>query len=145
MADGERLVPGLGVAGGRAGGTSRVALKPGCEGAREIRPFCDDNSWQAGDLARIYTTGGGGWGDPLERKILLVEKDVRGGFVSLESARSEYGVSVDPETLKADCRGTLASREDLQQTREQPKLFHRFNYFDHGEEERRWIERGLPL
>ena len=136
--------PAWGVAGGKAGGTSRVVLNPGCEGETGIRPFSDDNPWQAGDMVRIYTAGGGGWGDPLEREIPLVEKDVRGGFVSVESARSEYGVVIDPETLKADGPGTLAFRNDLRRTREQPKLFHRFIYFDEDEEERRWIERNLP-
>ena len=125
--------PAWGVAGGKAGGTSQVLFNPGSDGEREIRPFSDDNPWQAGDVVRIYSAGGGGWGDPLEREIPLVEKDVRGGFVSLASARSEYGVVIDPETLKADGPGTLAFRNDLRQTREQPKLFHRFIYFDEEE------------
>ena len=136
--------PAWGVAGGKAGGTSKVILNPGCEGERNIRPFSDDNPWQAGDLVRIYTAGGGGWGDPLEREIHLVEKDVRGGFVSLKSARSEYGVIIDPETLKIDGPGSLALRKDLRQGRERPKLFHRFIYFEEEEEERRWIEHHLP-
>ena len=48
------------------------------------------------------------------------------------------------ETLKADGPDTAAFRNDLRRTREQPKLFHRFIYFDEEEEERRWIERDLP-
>ena len=121
-----------------------MVLNPGLEDETGIRPFSDDNRWKAGDLVRIYTAGGGGWGDPLERETNLVEKDVRGGFVSLESARSEYGVVIDPETLKADGAGTKAFRKDLTQVREQPKLFHRFIYFDDDEEERRWVEQHLP-
>lgn len=136
--------PAWGVAGGKAGGTSRVLLNPGCGQERDIRPFSDDNFWQAGDLVRIYSAGGGGWGDPLEREIELVERDVRGGFVSLESARAQYGVVIDAETLKADAPGSAAFRKDLRLTREQPKLFHRFIYFDDDDEERRWIERHLP-
>ena len=136
--------PAWGVAGGKAGGTSMVTLNPGREDEREVPPFSDDNPWQAGDLVRIHTAGGGGWGDPLEREISLVEKDVRGGFVSLESARSEYGVAIDSDTLKADGPGSLALRKDLRRVREQPRLFHRFFYFDDEEEERRWIERNMP-
>ena len=136
--------PAWGVAGGKAGGASSVVMNPGCNNERSIRPFSDDNLWYAGDLVRIYTAGGGGWGDPLERDIDLVEKDVRGGFVSLESARSEYGIIIDPETLKADSAGSRAFRKDLRQTREQPKLFHRFIYFDDDDEERQWIEHHLP-
>ena len=136
--------PAWGVSGGKAGGTSSVILNPGRADEREVRPFSDDNPWQAGDLVRIQTAGGGGWGDPLEREIHLVEKDVRGGFVSLKSARSEYGVVVDPVSLQADVSGSLALRKDLRQVRERPKLFHRFIYFDDEEEERRWIERHMP-
>ncbi|MCY4366561.1 MAG: hydantoinase B/oxoprolinase family protein [Chloroflexi bacterium] len=136
--------PAWGIAGGKAGGTSRVLLNPGQQGERDIRPFSDDNRWVAGDLVRLYTAGGGGWGDPLERDVDLVEKDVRGGFVSLEAARSEYGVVIDPLSQKADAQGTRAFREDLRRTREQPKMFHRFIYFDDDEEERRWIETHMP-
>ena len=136
--------PAWGVSGGKAGGTSSVILNPGRADEREVRPFSDDNPWQAGDLVRIHTAGGGGWGDPLEREIHLVEKDVRGGFVSLKSAHSDYGVVVDPDSLKADVSGSLALRKDLRQVREQPKLFHRFIYFDDEAEERRWIERHMP-
>ena len=52
--------PAWGVAGRKAGGTSSVVLNPGCDSERQIRPFSDDNLWQAGDLVRIYTAGGGG-------------------------------------------------------------------------------------
>ena len=38
--------------------------------------------------------GGGGWGDPLERDPQRVLDDVRDGFVSIDAARSEYGVVV---------------------------------------------------
>ncbi len=62
----------------------------------------DDNPWDAGDMLRIYTAGGGGWSEPLEREIQSVEKDLQGGFVSLDAARSEYGVVIDPEIPKAD-------------------------------------------
>ena len=136
--------PAWGVSGGKAGGTSRVVLNPGQAGERDVPPFSDDNPWQAGDLVRIHTAGGGGWGDPLERGVALVERDVRGGFVSLEAARSEYGVAIDPDTLKADSSGTLALRKDVRHVREQPRLFHRFFYFDDEDEERRWIERNMP-
>ena len=69
-----------------------MVLNPGRDGERQIRPFSDDNPWQAGDLVRIYTAGGGGWGDPLERGIHLVEKDVRGGFVSLNRRVQNMGL-----------------------------------------------------
>ena len=41
---------------------------------------------------RVVTTGGGGWGDPLEREPELVQRDVIEGKVSPEAARDDYGV-----------------------------------------------------
>ena len=41
---------------------------------------------------RVVTTGGGGWGDPLEREPELVQRDVTDGKVSLKAARDDYGV-----------------------------------------------------
>ena len=50
---------------------------------------------QAGDRVRMSTGGGGGYGDPKERPVELVARDVIRGFVSRESARTDYGVSFD--------------------------------------------------
>ena len=47
---------------------------------------------RAGQVIRIRTTGGGGWGDPLTRPYEEVERDLRWGKVSFEGARRDYGV-----------------------------------------------------
>ena len=136
--------PAWGVAGGMAGGTSRVVMNPGTAQEKDVRPFSDDNRWYAGDMVRIYSAGGGGWGDPLERDIALVEKDVRGGFVTLEGALRNYGVVIDPVTSKADAPGSEANRNDLRRRRGKTKMFHRFIYFDEEREEREWVEQNMP-
>ena len=46
-----------------------------------------------GDIVRLMTGGGGGWGDPRTREPELVEEDVRNGFLSEEQARRTYGWS----------------------------------------------------
>jgi N-methylhydantoinase B len=46
--------------------------------------------------------GGGGYGDPFQRPLEKVLKDVRNGFVSIEKAKSEYGVVIDPLTFQVD-------------------------------------------
>lgn len=38
--------------------------------------------------------------------------DVQGGYVSVEAARADYGVVVDPSTLVVDEDATLALRGD---------------------------------
>lgn len=40
--------------------------------------------------------GGGGWGDPLERDPRLVREDVLDEYLSIEGARRDYGVVLDP-------------------------------------------------
>jgi N-methylhydantoinase B len=50
----------------------------------------------AGDALVIDSGGGGGYGLPWERPAEQVALDVREGYVSLEQARSEYGVVLVP-------------------------------------------------
>ena len=58
----------------------------------------------------IDAPGGGGYGDPLERDPELVVKDVTDGYVSLAAAAEQYGVVMDPETLKVDVGATREKR-----------------------------------
>ena len=136
--------PAWGVAGGMGGGMSRVILNPGTPQEREIRAFSDDNHWKRGDLVRIYTAGGGGWGDPLEREPERVLDDVKDGFVSVQSALDNYGVVMDPAGTAVDAAGTEARRRDIRRARGGTKLFHRFNYFDTESEELEWVNRNIP-
>ena len=51
---------------------------------------------QAGDGFLVEVGGGGGFGNPLERDPNRVVADVCSGYVSLEAARRDYGVVIDP-------------------------------------------------
>jgi len=55
-----------------------------------------------GDVVIMDAAGGGGYGDPLERELALVERDVADGYVSIDRANADYGAVVDPRTMKAD-------------------------------------------
>ena len=138
------LFPAWGVAGGMAGGLSRVVLNPDTPDEREIRAFSDDNHWKRGDLVRIYTAGGGGWGDPLDRDLALVSDDVQDGFVSVEAARRHYGVVMDPETLAVDAEASETERERIREARGETRMFHRFTYFQTDVEELDWVNRNIP-
>jgi N-methylhydantoinase B len=50
-----------------------------------------------GDVIRIHTGNGGGYGDPRRRLRELVLDDLRNGYVTREQARSVYGL--DPDEL----------------------------------------------
>ena len=81
-----------GVKGGKAGAPFQVTIDPGGPEEREVDALADAEPIRAGQVVRIRTTGGGGWGDPLERPYDEVERDLRWGKVSFEGARTAYGV-----------------------------------------------------
>ena len=61
-------------------------------------------SGHEGDEFDRPSSGGGGFGDPLERDPALVLEDVIDDYVSLERARKDYGVvinAIDPENLRS--------------------------------------------
>jgi N-methylhydantoinase B len=64
----------------------------------------------AGGVVSLRTGGGGGCGDPLERDVGAVRRDVVAGYVSAEQARTAYGVVVDPQTLTVDEASTRRLR-----------------------------------
>jgi len=66
---------------------------------------------EPGDRITFVSAGGGGYGNPFERDAKLVEKDVRYGYVSIERARQDYRVIIDPESLTLDLDATLQLRK----------------------------------
>jgi N-methylhydantoinase B len=54
---------------------------------------------QEGDVVRLITGTGGGWGSPLDRPADVVADDVRNGYITVEMAKKDYGVTVDPENF----------------------------------------------
>jgi N-methylhydantoinase B/oxoprolinase/acetone carboxylase alpha subunit len=47
------------------------------------------------DMLVVEMPGGGGFGNPLERDLETVARDVRYGLVSIDAAKRDYGVVVD--------------------------------------------------
>ena len=98
-----------------------------------LAPMSDGNVMRRGDVVRLSTSGGGGWGDPLDRAAERVRRDVAGGFVSRESARDDYGVVLDAVGV-VDATATA----ELRASRRGPvRMFHRNGYFGPPVETRR--------
>jgi N-methylhydantoinase B len=93
IADRSRLAC-WGVAGGRAGRPFEVVIDPGGPAERAVDALADAEPVLAGEVIRIRTTGGGGWGDPLDRPYDEVLRDLRWHKVSVAGARDDYGVVV---------------------------------------------------
>jgi N-methylhydantoinase B len=108
-----------GVNGGRAGRPFRVEVA-----GVPMEGLVDDHPVRAGELVRIRTTGGGGWGDPLNRPPEKVAADVRDGKVSVEGAREDYGVVLGAGG-QADLDATASLRARLRADREPAAFFDR--------------------
>ena len=103
-----------GVKGGLAGKPFQVTIDPGGPNEREVDALADAEPIKAGEVVRIRTTGGGGWGDPLARDPEMVVRDVVWRKVSPEAALADYGVvltgSLDDDSLGHDADATAAER-----------------------------------
>jgi N-methylhydantoinase B len=101
-----------GVAGGGCGKSGRAVLNPGTKKEIDIGKI-DVLEMRHGDLLRMVTPAGGGFGDPLERDVERVVADVRDGLVSTARAREDYGVVIDENGLDAKATARLrAARQD---------------------------------
>jgi N-methylhydantoinase B/oxoprolinase/acetone carboxylase alpha subunit len=94
-----------GLFGGKPGSLARFLVngEPGNPyGLTQLKP---------GDEVIMDAAGGGGYGNPRERDVELVERDVVEGYVSVESAREDYGVVFDPEKMAVDPEATAQLRK----------------------------------
>ena len=101
--------PADGLVGGKPGAKSKFLING------EPKDPGTLNFANPGDVITFHNPGGGGYGDPLERDPELVESDVISGYVSLEKAREDYGVIIDPETMKLDLGATQRLRDSIRQ------------------------------
>ena len=93
---GRYIYPAEGLFGGKAGTKAQFLVngRPGNSyGLTQMKP---------GDVVTIDAPGGGGYGNPLERDVDMVVNDVKQGYVSIKSAKNNYGVVIDPQTNEAD-------------------------------------------
>lgn len=119
-----------GVNGGKAGVCYSVDVSS--NGVTSPMPgMVDQVLVSAGSSIRIRTTGGGGWGDPLERDPAEVAYDVLCGVVSEEAARAEYGVELtrDGPRVEPDLDATVALRAELKSARPPLPLYDRGSGF----------------
>ncbi len=116
-----------GVKGGKAGAPFQVTIDPGGPEERDVDALADAEFVRAGQVIRIRTTGGGGWGDPLERPYDEIERDLRWGKVSFDGARTAYGVvaSGDQDDPVIDVEASDRLRERMRAERGEEPFFDR--------------------
>ena len=67
---------------------------------------------EKGDLIRAVLPGAGGFGDPYERDVDKVMEDVNKELVTLDAARNDYGVVIEPKQMKVDLEATRKLRQE---------------------------------
>ena len=102
---GRYIYPPQGMFGGEDASLATY-LKNGENADPSGMTFCEP-----GDTITFVSAGGGGYGNPFERDPKAVERDVEYGYVSVEKAKKDYGVIIDPESLKVDLDATLNLRK----------------------------------
>jgi N-methylhydantoinase B len=104
MQAGRFVYPPEGLFGGKPGARAQFLVNgvPGNPfGLTQLKP---------GDVVTIDAAGAGGYGNPLNRDPQRVESDVTEGYVSLDRARHDYGVVINPATTKVDLEETRKLR-----------------------------------
>jgi N-methylhydantoinase B len=118
-----------GVKGGKAGRSFEVTVDVGGPDERTVDALADAEVVKAGQVIRIRTTGGGGWGDPLDRPYAEVERDLRWGKVSFDGARRDYGVvaggDLDEPLIDVEASDALRAQRREERATDQP-------FFDRG-------------
>jgi N-methylhydantoinase B len=91
--DGKKTAP-YGLFGGRPGTCNLAYINEGAAVQRELKAK-ETVQLKKGDTYTSYPSGGGGWGDPMERDPESVRDDARNEIISRESAEKIYGVALE--------------------------------------------------
>lgn len=97
--EGQRTPSGYGVHGGGLGAAGHVEFQ--IDGAAWVPPQFGTGRVGPTEI-KIESPAGGGWGDPKRRRPESVLLDVRNGVVSMETARTIYGVAITSDGRAID-------------------------------------------
>jgi N-methylhydantoinase B len=105
------VTPAWGLFGGKDAAGPDVVVNPGREG--ELHRLKISNvQLTPGDVVKLYTGGGGGYGHPWEREPEFVRQDLIDRYITRQEAERVYGV-VLREDLSVDEDATRARRMDM--------------------------------
>ncbi len=88
---GRSETPPWGAEGGRDGSVNRFEVIEAGTGKVTSYGRLSERTLMKGDVVRIITGGGGGWGDPALRARDAIDRDLRNELITLDDARSIYG------------------------------------------------------
>ena len=114
----KNIIPPFGVAAGISGAANRFTVErdgeliepspiPGKVGAFPLLK---------GDIVRVETSGGGGFGDPVKRDPDSVKQDIALGYISSTQAETRYGIVLN-EGGTVDQAASATRRETIRHAR----------------------------
>jgi N-methylhydantoinase B len=112
LSERQRFAP-YGLFGGKSGALARTVINPGSD--EQLVHGKQSREFAYGDVISFQQSGAGGYGDPLARDPARVLEDVLDDYVSLETARRDYGVVITGEgfDLRVDDAATRALRRSM--------------------------------
>ena len=113
----KRKFPPYGLQGGLPGSPSLNILNPGS--TEKLLPTLAQVQLGHNDVIRHEMAGAGGWGDPLEREASAVLEDVIDSRVSIEAARTEYGIVISNQGTEIDEYASVQLKLEMNIRRDQ--------------------------
>lgn len=77
--------------GGGSGTANVLQIAPADRGAPQSHGRVAHIDLATGDILRVVTGGGGGWGDARDRETFKIEQDLQDGFLTEADASRLYG------------------------------------------------------
>jgi N-methylhydantoinase B len=104
-----------GFRGGELGLLAKTVVNPGRSDERSIGKISVLELGR-GEVVRLTSPSGGGFGDPLERDIAAIAREIENGMLSRERAQEVYAVAFD-ESGRVDEAATTARRRQRVRTK----------------------------
>ena len=108
-------IPGPGLLNGSDGTLTKIVRNPDSPTSEVLPREATLLPVGPDDVITIFAGGGGGYGDPLERDPSKVWEDVVNGLVTVEAARRDYKVALNPDSLEVNVAETKRLRSELHQ------------------------------
>ena len=97
--------------GGNDGARNKIVMEVDSEKHVEVRETEFDARMPSGGILHFWRGGGSGWGNPLNRPIEKVVRDVQNEYITAKGAFADYGVVMSEDGGTANVEATVNERD----------------------------------